>query len=264
VSDYDEDDNQLLVEVPDYPHVDLGGGADPYSFDILFHTTEGEYLERYRPEGIVLGGQRSTNIELPAPAGGQIAGFPDGASTIRSYAIYQSTTPASPIYIAAFSMDPSSVSCEVTRTRVGKGKNAYYDEYRRIRATAIVTFEDASGLTVEDLWADAIFAVHDGDLYNPTYLESGTSTPSGEYWENGVGVGATMDGGAGTIQLQLAVHYVFGTDFIGGHAYDPTQNTYTDYDEANPWYTLNTAPITAPGSWPVALTQPFSVECAGK
>ena len=238
------------VQFPDFPHVGLNGGtADPYAFDVRFQKENGDYVGGFQPQGIVLDGA-NTNLSSKA----MNPRLHPGDRTVYSYATHESSRPGEPVFIAQMSLDPSSLSCKVRTVSEGRGKNRTSTKVTEVSGIGYVVLSDLNG-SLPDAWIDVMLAT--GDPNNPDLADSFSTTHGAESWANGWGVSAQFAGVLNSIDVMLAVSYVYATDLQSGTVYDPSLN-----DGGSAWQTIN-AYVTEPGRWPISVTTPVTLNCGG-
>lgn len=252
--DYSDPDNPVEVPTvfPDLPYVNVDGTTgDPYAFDVRFQSS-GSSLLYVEPQGIILDGVE-THEPVMDPASARLH---PGVSRVASYATYESDRTGKPVYIDQFSVDESSLTCTVTRTHDHKTKTT--TTITQVSATARVVLSDGvSGDPVPEGWLDVKFARPTGDPSSPEILDSFASTSGADAWADGWTVSTQLDGAIqGPIQLQLAVPYVYATDLETPTVYAPNLNKGN-----SSWSTLNQEGTTTLGTWPIAITTPFTVNC---
>jgi len=257
--DYDlEGYPRFETHFPNFPHTGLdGAGADPYAFAVHFQKENGDAIKWFQPQGIILGGEEQYVPVLDQPTDDA---FHATVGTIYSYATYAGSTPGTSIFIDQLSFDPGSLSCSVKTIREGRGKNASTRTVTEVSVTTQVILHPLINDLPPDAWIDVMFALANDGEDGPVLLDSFISTHGSTSWASGWTVSAQFEGDQPISELRLAVPYVYATDLQNQMVYDPAKNTSFTNPSAG-WTTINAGPISAPGSFPIAITKPFSVDC---
>lgn len=233
---------RIMVEFPDFPHVALAGG-DPYAFDLKFQAGNGDILSGFQPHGIILGG-------TDGGATTQTLGQGHHPGDVRSYAVYASSTPPSPVWIEDIGL-ASDFTCQTRTVTEGRGKTKTTRQVTELSGNVRVALRTASGPDTT-AWMDVSLAQTTGDPLNPVLLDTWTNTHSADAFAAGYPVTAQVESGGGDITIQVAVPYVYATLVELAQAYDPSLNQVM---------TRNRNPVSEMGQWPLALSQPVTLTC---
>jgi len=247
---------------PDFPHIELAEGGDPYAFDIRFQTEEGEYINYFRPQGIVLGGAPVGEAKMVNPGD-----FHGTGAFIYSYAAYATATTGESVFIADMNVDESSLTCEIKTILMRDGKVKWRETVREVRGTAqVVLSTGISGDPIPDAWIDVMFAT--GDPTQANLVETSFTTHGAESWAGGWGFGVRFPDGPSTFDIRLAVPYVYSSDLQAGTVYTPAENKgIGSPSESTGWFTINAENTLAEPDgittrpFPIAFTAPITVTC---
>jgi hypothetical protein len=248
-------DPDVGAEVDDYYRDFLiadidGNGADPFAFDVRYQKAAGDYLDYYRPQGVILGGV-DTHEPYVSSHG---SSYHTGSFPVYSYAKYTGGDAEGQVFLTNVTLDPASVSCNIVTIFEGKGKNRTKRELARVSGTATILTGSSTG-EAPSAWIETHFVdVSDGT----TVFSNGNSVDDGN--PAGRLVDITLSGDfsvvpEGPIWVQLAVDYVYPTRGHSPYVYNPSQNMGIGF--TTEWQ----GPATQPGDpWPVALAPEVPVE----
>ena len=256
--DYTLPDNpQFDTHFPDFPHSDLdGSGGDPYAFDIRFQEENGDYIQGYQPQGIILAGKEE-GVAVMFEHGE--SAFHGDVGTIYSYATFSGAPAKDSVFIDQIIVDEGSFTCDVKTIRERIDKVRVTRQVSEVYGRAQVILSTGDGEPIPDAWIDvALVPATDGPQGQPEFLDSFITTHGSESWAAGWGVSTRFEGAQTTLELRLAVPYVYATDLQDEMVYDPTLNNDGNGDD---WWTFDAESISEFNRFPYAITAPFTIDC---